>query len=261
MFLSLRDFWSPRLLGVSFEFLRLPAKPRQLVLHAIVPKSEKVHYTSAKDCYKRQGAQNLPIKGKDIESLIFLKGQQSFEDTIVEGLKVKELVQSEYLKQYLSLVPSAQPPEEFLRKQRLVDSSAARSSSDRVRCAAVLLFDDEPQSAVSTRCGIKLTRYKASSSKKYSRSKLVGSPLSIEGPTDLLIRRAVAKIQEIMDSSYFWVRNKYRKLEYPITAIHEIVANAVLHRDYSLKDDVHISIYDVACSKLCNREERLLVPR
>lgn len=31
---------------------------------------------------------------------------------------------------------------------------------------------------------------------------------------------------------------------YPETAIHEIVTNGVLHRDYSIADDVHIKIFD-----------------
>ena len=33
-------------------------------------------------------------------------------------------------------------------------------------------------------------------------------------------------------------------MEYPTIALHEIITNAVLHRDYSVKDDVHIRIFD-----------------
>jgi len=32
--------------------------------------------------------------------------------------------------------------------------------------------------------------------------------------------------------------------KYPIEALHEIVTNTVLHRDYSVPDDVHIKIFD-----------------
>ena len=33
-------------------------------------------------------------------------------------------------------------------------------------------------------------------------------------------------------------------MKYPITALHEIITNAVLHRDYSIADDIHIRVFD-----------------
>tara|TARA_R110002073_G_scaffold11648_6_gene52787 strand:- start:4191 stop:4448 length:258 start_codon:yes stop_codon:yes gene_type:complete len=33
-------------------------------------------------------------------------------------------------------------------------------------------------------------------------------------------------------------------VEYPEETLHEIITNAVIHRDYSIPDDVHIRIYD-----------------
>jgi ATP-dependent DNA helicase RecG len=40
------------------------------------------------------------------------------------------------------------------------------------------------------------------------------------------------------------VGGRYEALRYPPVAIHEIITNAVLHRDYGIKDDIHINIYD-----------------
>jgi ATP-dependent DNA helicase RecG len=34
------------------------------------------------------------------------------------------------------------------------------------------------------------------------------------------------------------------KVSYPQESLHEIITNAVLHRDYSLNDDIHIRIFD-----------------
>lgn len=88
-----------------------------------------------------------------------------------------------------------------------------------------------------------MTRYQTSDS-KYDRQILVGEPCSIEGPVGLLIRRAVAKVEEIVKASHITLGDQTEPARYPIAAVHEIIANAVLHRDYSLKDDVHVGIYD-----------------
>ena len=34
------------------------------------------------------------------------------------------------------------------------------------------------------------------------------------------------------------------RVDYPTEAIHEIITNAVLHRDYSIADDIHIRVFD-----------------
>ncbi|MGE5259953.1 MAG: ATP-binding protein [Actinomycetota bacterium] len=34
------------------------------------------------------------------------------------------------------------------------------------------------------------------------------------------------------------------RIQYPQEAIHEIVTNAVIHRDYSINDDIHVRIFD-----------------
>ena len=81
----------PPIPGVSAEFFRCATAPDQLLLHLLIPKSPQVHYTSDKACYIRKGAQNLVLKGKAIERLIFSKGQRSYEDVPVETMRAKDL--------------------------------------------------------------------------------------------------------------------------------------------------------------------------
>ena len=38
--------------------------------------------------------------------------------------------------------------------------------------------------------------------------------------------------------------DKFETIKYPTETLHEILANAVLHRDYNIKDDIHIRIFD-----------------
>ena len=57
-------------------------------------------------------------------------------------------------------------------------------------------------------------------------------------------RRAVAATAGIIESVLINTPDGLEEAKYPITALHEIITNAVLHRDYSVADDVHIRIFD-----------------
>ena len=234
----------PMILGVSWEFISCPTAPAQLLLHFFVPKSPQVHYTSDKSCFIRKGAQNLLLKGKAIERLIFAKGQRSYEDVPVESVRAKDLEDSEYMKKYLLLVPTAQPAEVFLRKQKLLyEEAQTHFNGPQILTAGVLLFDDTPQASLATKCAIKISRLETAG-QKYRREYLKETPLTIEGPTQLLIEGARDSVLNIMEGVTYKVGGRYETLRYPPVAIHEIITNAVLHRDYGIKDDIHINIYD-----------------
>jgi len=59
-----------------------------------------------------------------------------------------------------------------------------------------------------------------------------------------VIERARETVLQVMGGVTYKVVGKYEALRYPPVAIHEIITNAVLHRDYGIKDDIHINIYD-----------------
>ena len=234
----------PPIPAVSAEFIMCPTAPTHLLLHLLIPKSPMVHYTSDKTCFIRKGAQNLVLKGKSIERLIFSKGQRSYEDVPVETVRAKELAESDYMQKYLHLVPTAQPAEVFLRKQRLVhEESQAHFLGPQILTAGVLLFDDTPQASLPTKCAVKVSRLETAE-EEYKRDYLKGTPQTIEGPLQLVIERAKEMVLHVMAAVTYKVAGRYEALRYPPIAIHEIITNAVLHRDYGIKDDIHINIYD-----------------
>ena len=122
----------------------------------------------------------------------------------------------------------------MVKKQRLfVDK--------KLTVAALLLFSDEPQICLPKRSSIKIFRYQTSG--EAERDTLVGVPVTVEGCAYSQIYEAVSKTKEIIESIKKFGK-EFETIEYPEETLHEIITNAVLHRDYSITTDIQIRIFD-----------------
>jgi ATP-dependent DNA helicase RecG len=110
--------------------------------------------------------------------------------------------------------------------------------------AGLLLFAEEPQAIIPKHCGIKVYRYKTQESEGF-REVLEFDPKTVEGCLYDQIKKAVDLTKLITESiPKMGKAEKFEAIEYPPETLHEIVTNAVIHRDYSVADDVHIRIFD-----------------
>jgi ATP-dependent DNA helicase RecG len=55
---------------------------------------------------------------------------------------------------------------------------------------------------------------------------------------------AVTKTVKLIESIQVSTPEGLERVRYPRTALHEIITNAVLHRDYSIADNVHVKVFD-----------------
>lgn len=219
----------------SYEFLSAPGSIG-LVLHITVQKTSQIARAHDKKVYIRRGAQNLEVKGDGaLERLRLDKGVESFEKQTVD-VGLESVSESEILARFVREVIPASAPLKFLRKQALV-----RGKKPVV--GAVLLFSDEPQAALPKRSAIKLYRYKTTASEG-TRETLAGDPSTIEGPVYDLIKNAVAQTVAMVEGLKKLGPKGLEQVRYPEVTLHEIVTNAVLHRDYSVASDVQIRVFD-----------------
>jgi len=207
-----------------------------VVLKVEVPKSKDIKYASDEKAYKRRGAQNLPIETeRELQILRREKGLYSFETETISVDKITITNSEATISFMLDVVPYSEP-EIWLKKQQVL-------INDKPTVAGIVLFADEPQAILPKRCGIKVYRYK-SSEREGTRDTLDFDPISIEGCVYNQIQQAVQKTTEIIESVKVRTSAGLSPLTYPIEAIHEIITNAVLHRDYAIVDDIHIKIFD-----------------
>ncbi len=156
---------NPSVENVAVEFLSVG---NGHILHISIPKSPKVHYTAAGDCYIRLNAGKHKIKGERVTSLAYSKGSLLYERVPVGSVSVADISETDVLADYMSRVGTSLAPEKFLRKQRLL-SETDGSIKPNVGC--VLLFDEEPQASIDTRCAIKVYRLRTTES-EYKREHL-----------------------------------------------------------------------------------------
>lgn len=228
----------PAVENLGWEFL--DTNGRGLILHFSIPKSPKVHYTAGGDCFIRVNAQKLKIKGEKVTQLGYSKGAELYERKAVEDADIDEVAECEKLTAYMERVKSSLEPKVFLQKQRLLTKKDGEKFPN-VGC--VLIFDDNPQATLQTRCAVKVYRLRTTDA-DYKREHLAEMPVTVNGSVEEMIAGTIAKVAEYIDGASFMDGQKVVKLSYPAEALKEILVNAVLHRDYSLNDDVHVRIFD-----------------
>lgn len=224
-------------LGRYFEYTFLSA-PGQTghVLRIAVARTPDIKKSSDGSVYIRRGAQKLKLSTlEELRRLEYAKGLSSFETELTKAPTASVTNSDEIIGFMLEIVPTAEP-EAWLAKQQLIING-------HPVVAAVLLFADEPQAILPKRSGIKVYRYKTAD-KAGSRETLAFDPITIEGPLYKQIAAAVSKTIALVQDAGALGEHGLEAVEYPREAIHEILTNAVIHRDYSEADDVHIRIFD-----------------
>lgn len=207
-----------------------------LVLKIEILRNASITRASDGTTYIRNGAQKLPVDNDEaMERLRLDKGISSYEDYKV-GAALDVVENSSVILEFLlGVVPTAEP-EPWLRKQQLV-------VDDSPTVAGAILFAEEPQALLPKRTAIKIFRYKTSDAIP-TREHLVFDPITVEGWAYRLIYDAVAKTQEIVEVLKRLDAEGLVDVQYPQEALHEIITNAVLHRDYSIATDIQIRIFD-----------------
>lgn len=218
----------------ELDFLRHPTL-NTYVLKVTIFKTNSIIHTTDDKIFVRRGAQSLPVDTPEkIRRLELDKGIAFYENETVGESEITDVTESEIYKKFSEAIIPATDPQKWLIKQRLI-------RGNKLTVAGELLFADEPQICLPKRSSIKIFRYKTSGIA--DRDTLYGQPITIEGCVYNLIYAAVFKTKEIIES----VRklgHGFESIEYPEETLHEIITNAVLHRDYSIATDIQIRIFD-----------------
>lgn len=222
---------------VNYEFLTCEDAEGYL-FRVTVEKSAEVLATGDGRVILRHGAQSLSIKDPArIQELAFSKGATSFEDRVLSGLPTELITDSVEMKEFLSGYSPETDPLDFVINQNLVDYR-----SWEVRAAAALLFHPTPSAVLPRKCAVKVSRYETREDDPEREH--LAEQRTVEGPLYELITQSVKAVTDLMSSVKVWTGGGIGTLDYPPEAVWETIANAIIHRDYSISDDVQIYIFN-----------------
>lgn len=219
----------------SYTFLSHPGETG-LVLQVQVQKTPDIKSATDGLPYVRRSAQNLKVDTEEkLARLRLDKGLESFEDHAVNA-PIEFISNTETVIAFLLNVVPETEPIPWLTKQMLI-------AGGKPTVAGTMLFADEPQAAIPKRSSIKIFRYETTDDEG-SRDNLSFDPLTIEGCAYDQIYAAVEKTKELIEEIRILTPDGLEAISYPDRALHEIITNAVLHRDYSIAVDIQIRIFD-----------------
>lgn len=224
-------------LDAVYTVLSCPSAPG-LVLQIDIEKSSHVHKTADSTVYVRKGAQSIPLKDpQKIIELSFAKGATSYEDQPIEDALAEDLVESNEIKRFLSGFSPKSDPLEYAVNQNLV-----RRTDWKPKASGVLLFANTPSGLMPKKCAVRISRYETKEDEP-EREHLKHAQ-TVEGPLYPLIHDTVNTVVGIMSDIKIWTVDGLQAIKYPPEAVWEIIVNAIIHRDYSISDDIQIRIFN-----------------
>ncbi len=208
---------------------------RLLVLE--VASSERVHANKRDQVFLRVGDESRKLSFSQRQELLFDKGQTAYEATVVPDATFDEL-DSDLLGSYAEALGHPDPV-------RLLKARGLVTRSGDLTVGSLLLFGEEPQ-ARYPECLVRVLRYRGSERGTGARLQLVDD-VRCDGPIPHMLEQAhQAILQRVPTRRALGLEGKFEPVSLiPRDAWLEGLANAVIHRSYSMMGDhIRIEIFD-----------------
>lgn len=114
----------------------------------------------------------------------------------------------------------------------------------RPTLAAVLLFAEYPSDLTEAKCAVRVFQYTGTVETIGETPNLIGIPKTIQGPLVKLIRDSHDYVLSLLRAGIQVPSGFKNVYKIPERAVKEAITNAVIHRDYHLKRDIIVKIFE-----------------
>lgn len=206
-----------------------------------IPKSAESFHSINNEVYIRQNKSNKKLTPQEIVKFNYAKGFEKADKELVE-------VDFDLLKtEYFDLWKKTRVIPEDTIENILFSVGLARKDSNGVlkaTRASVLLFAKYPTNILDTKCTVRVFQYSGTIESFKDVPNLRGTPKTIDGPIIDVIKNTHEYVLILLRSGIEMHSGFITKYKIPERAIKEAITNAVIHRDYHIKRDIEISIFE-----------------
>ncbi len=231
----LTGIWPPQKITIS--------EIGKTVAIACVPKAEQSFRSIHNHVYVRLEKGNKRLNPQEIVKFSYAKG---FEKADRELVDVDfELLDTETYKSWKN---HREISEIQITKTLFNVGLARKDDTDNLKLkptrAAVMLFADHPTHLMETKCCVRVLQYEGTIEKFGDVPNLVGTPKTVEGPAIKLIKETHEYVLTLLRAGIRIRSGFVTQYRIPERAIKEAITNAVIHRDYHIKRDIEIRIFE-----------------
>jgi len=213
--------------------------PGTLVCIQVHP-SQTLHSLSTGATYVRFDKSNRQLNAAEIHEKLLQLGQTSIVDQPVEV--PWDLLDTVWWRDYRNSRGLTRPLEEALGSVGMAKKVGTGWRPTRL---AALLFAEFPSDLLGEKCAIRVFHYQGERIVHTgSTTNLVRPPRTVGGPLLHQIREGLRVVEEELSSGVQVSALGFEVIQrYPRRAIQESITNAVLHRDYRIRGDIHIRLF------------------
>lgn len=208
-----------------------------------VKRSRDIHSLKRGDTFIRRGRKNVKLTAGEIIRTKYEKGALKFEDEVSRCDELEDLNRG-LLDKYKQDTQSQDVDDwQFLKDNGL---AVGKENKIFLTNAGVLLFAKNPTVLLGRKCGIKISRYYGIKHSYSGEPNFVHRPVSVEGPLIVQIQQVIKYFRDAVKNSPPKLAGASFKpsLLVPEWVFQEAIANAVIHRDYSIQNDIQVRFFD-----------------
>lgn len=221
------------------ELIQVEENGKRIALVSI-PKATECFHSINNHVYVRQEKSNKLLSPQAVINFAYAKGFEKADKELVD-VDFNLLDTSIYKEWKDERSLKGKNIEEVLEKTGLAKKHKGIIKPTR---AAVLLFAEYPSNLMETKCAIRVFQYTGTLEAFREKPNLIGIPKTIHGPIIKLIKDAHEYVLLLLRSGIEVPSGFVTQYRIPERAIKEAITNAIIHRDYHIKRDVTIKIFE-----------------